>query len=93
MRLCIGSSLSWKTLKKILSYEKAEVSSPREALAKSYQFELIDDEKYWLDMLNDRNTTSHVYNEKAAKEIFERIKLYFPVIEATYNKLKKKYEL
>ena len=85
--------LFWKNLKKILSFEKVEVSSPREALAKSYQFSLIDDEQSWLEMLDDRNSTSHEYNEEKAKEIFERIKLHFPVIESTYNNLKKKYEL
>ena len=85
--------LFWKTLKKILSFEKVEVSSPREALAKSYQLSLIDDEQAWLEMLDDRNSTSHEYNQEKAKEIYKRIKLHFPVIESTYNNLKKKYEL
>ena len=42
-------------------------------------------------MLDDRNNTSHVYNQEDAKKIFEKIKLYYPVTESNYKKLQEKY--
>lgn len=83
--------LFWKILKKILAYEEIDSTTPRDVVSKAFQFNMIDDEKVWLGMLRDRNVTSHVYNYEDAKKIFENIKLYLPVLEKTYNQLKKKY--
>jgi len=85
--------LFWKVLKKILVYEKIEGITPRDILSKSFQFQLIDDETMWLQMLDDRNNASHIYNEESAKKVFDNIKLYLPIFERTYVKLKKKYNL
>jgi hypothetical protein len=42
-----------------------------------------------LDMLEDRNKTSHIYDEHTAEEIFERIKNeYVPVIASNIGKLR-----
>jgi len=83
--------LFWKTLKKILAYEKIDSTTPKDVLSKAFQFSIIDDEKIWLEMLRDRNNTSHVYKYEDAKRVFENIKLYLPILEKTYNKLDKKY--
>lgn len=83
--------LFWKLLKKILHHEKIEAYSPRNTLSLAYQYRLIDDEKIWLTMLDDRNNATHAYKEEMAKEIFERIKLYVPVFEASFITLQKKY--
>ncbi len=85
--------LYWKVLKKFLAFEKVETTTPRDVLAKAYQFGLIDDEKVWLEMLDDRNITSHLYRQKEAKRVFEKIMtLYWPVIEKNYAKLKDRFE-
>ncbi len=40
-----------------------------------------------LDMLEDRNRSSHIYDEATAEEIFERIvKVYIPVLEKVLKK-------
>lgn len=83
--------LYWKVLKKILSYEKIESTTPRDVLRKAYQFKLIDDEDQWLSMLDDRNNTSHVYKQEDAKRVFENIKSHFPIMAKTYTNLKEKY--
>lgn len=85
--------LFWKVLKKMLTYEKIESTTPREVLSKSFQFQLIDNEELWLKMLDDRNITSHAYKQEKAKQIFENIKIYLPIFEATYSFLKTKYKL
>ena len=83
--------LFWKTLKKILAYEKVESTSPRDVVSKAFQINLIDDESIWLRMLDDRNLSSHVYNQKMAREIFERTISHLPILQKTYENLKTKY--
>lgn len=85
--------LFWKILKKVLFHEKVESTTPRDTLSKAYQYNLIDNEKIWLNMLDDRNNTSHAYKEAEAKIIFEHIKSYFPIFQNTYLSLKEKYNL
>ncbi|WP_341792753.1 MULTISPECIES: HI0074 family nucleotidyltransferase substrate-binding subunit [unclassified Rickettsia] len=83
--------LFWKVLKKILTYEKIDSTTPRDVLSKAFQFSIIDNEEIWLKMLDERNNTSHVDKYEDAKRVFENIKLYLPILEKTYNKLEKKY--
>ena len=85
--------LFWKVLKKILAYEKIEVTTPRDTLSKAYQYNLIDSESIWLAMLDDRNNTSHAYKEHEATVIFNNIKKYLPIFQETYQMLQSKYRL
>lgn len=82
-----------ESFKKILQYEQVETTTPRDALSKAYQYKLIDSEDIWLSMLNDRNNTSHAYNEEKAKQIFQHIQSYLPIFVATYKTLKDKYDI
>jgi nucleotidyltransferase substrate binding protein (TIGR01987 family) len=84
--------LFWKTLKKFLSYERLKANTPREVLKKSYMAQIIEDEKEWLRMMDDRNLTSHTYQETVAREIFGRIEVYLPLLEKTYKELERRYE-
>jgi len=80
--------LYWKVLKKFLATEEVETTTPRDVIAKAYQFQFIDDEKVWLEMLRNRNITSHIYNQEEAKRVFDSIvHTYWPVIEKTDIKL------
>ena len=85
--------LAWKTLKIVLS-EKCgiETSSPRGALQNAFQQHLVDNEKLWLDMLDDRNQTTHTYDEKVADHIYDCVKnRYFPALKKTVLLLKQRY--
>ncbi len=70
--------LCWKSLQAALRHEGFDVKSPRAALQKAYAEEWITDEALWLGMLEDRNNTSHTYNEELAKAIYGRIAGYIP---------------
>lgn len=66
--------LSWKTTKEYLEHIGiAGKTSPRSVIKEAYAQNLIEDEKSWLIMINDRNLTSHVYSERMAQEICSRI--------------------
>lgn len=83
--------LLWKTLKIFLSYEGIECKTPRGCLKEAFRIGIIEDEEKFLDMLEDRNRTSHIYNKETSEEIFERIKTeYIPCIKEVLDKLSQK---
>ncbi len=66
--------LAWKTTRAyLLEQGFAELNSPKTVMREAYSYKIIHDEQAWIQILNDRNLTSHVYDEKTADEIFVRI--------------------
>ena len=66
--------LAWKMLKEYLAYEKlGEFSSPRSVIKESFKQNVIDDGEVWLDIIDDRNLTSHTYDELTANRIKDNI--------------------
>lgn len=82
--------LFWKVLKKFLSKEGYDVKSPKQALQEAYQMEWIHDESLWLQMLEDRNETSHTYNDDTANRIYSHISQYYKKMQEVYILLKNK---
>lgn len=82
--------LGWKMLKEYLEYEKiGEFNSPRSVIKECFQIGLIENAEQWLDMLDDRNLTSHTYDEEIAKEIYRNIiTKYYNILINTRNKVK-----
>lgn len=51
-----------------------ENSFPRTIFKQAFANKLIGNEKAWLNLIEDRNLTSHIYSESVANEIAQRIK-------------------
>ncbi len=69
------AELAWKTVREYLIDEGiAEINTPKSVMKAAFAANLIDDENGWIGILNDRNTTSHIYDEEKADRIFERIR-------------------
>jgi nucleotidyltransferase substrate binding protein (TIGR01987 family) len=71
---------AWKTAQKFLRFEGFDCNSPRNCMKEAFSIGLINDEESWLDMLDDRNMTSHIYDETQAKNIYDRIKTRYAVM-------------
>ena len=72
----------WKALRAILLYQGIECYSPRSCIKEAFRANLISDDEIILDMLEDRNISSHVYDEERSNKIFERIKnIYLEYLE------------
>lgn len=70
--------LSWKCLKEYLFFNGVPVrDTPRDIIKTAYQRNLINNEKVWLLMMEDRNLTSHIYKEAQAVAIAEDISVKF----------------
>ena len=68
--------LVWKSLQLYLEHRGLECGSPRATLKKSFSEGLIqtpEDADAWLQMLDDRNLTSHAYDEALAQRIYQHI--------------------
>ncbi|MBV6341454.1 HI0074 family nucleotidyltransferase substrate-binding subunit [Candidatus Magnetobacterium casense] len=66
--------LFWKAIKVVLEYEKFSCQSPRSCIKEGVRRGLLLGGQTLLDMLQDRNITSHLYDEAMAEEVFQRIK-------------------
>ena len=68
--------LTWKTLKLYLERQGHECGGPRATLKKAFAEALVttpEEADIWLQMLEDRNLTSHAYDEALAKTIYQHI--------------------
>jgi nucleotidyltransferase substrate binding protein (TIGR01987 family) len=76
----------WKTLKLFLERQGHECGGPRPTLKMAFAEGLItmpEEGDVWLRMLEDRNLTSHVYDEALAQRIYCNIaRDYAPALSA-----------
>lgn len=66
--------LLWKTVKIFLEDKGILCRSPKDCLIEAFNLGIIEEEEIFLDMLEDRNKTSHIYNKEESEGIFQRIK-------------------
>jgi len=84
--------LLWKTIKIYLENQGIIVRSPRESFKEAFRLNIIENEKLFLDMLKDRNDTTHIYDKETAESIFNRIKEnYIPAIKGVLKNLGQHY--
>ena len=68
--------LAWKTIKDYLEYNGivSNIASPRNVIQQAYQSKIIKNGDIWIQMMLDRNSLSHLYDEQKSREIYENIK-------------------
>lgn len=85
--------LFWNLLKRLIEFSgEKTVLFPKQIMQKAYAYHLIDNEEIWIHMLDDRNMTSHIYDEEKIDKIFDRIKKYYPEMQKTYDLLKERFK-
>ncbi len=80
----------WKALQQEATRQGSKVGSPKGAFSFAMDIGLIpsDEEKIWLEMLEDWNLTSHTYKKELADQVLSRIKgQYLSAYESILNKL------
>ena len=66
--------LAWNTIKDFYENQgETNIQGSRDAIQLAFKRGLIKDGETWMEMLKDRNQTSHSYNEEIANEIGENI--------------------
>lgn len=76
--------LGWNTLRDFLVWQGIEgIIGSRDTIREAFSKNLIDDGQGWMEMLIDRNRTSHTYNEEVAAAILGNIlQRYHPLLKA-----------
>ncbi len=80
---------AWKTLKDFLKGRGvSEMYGSKDATREAFALGLIEHGEIWMNMINSRNLTSHIYDESVTNDIVALI-LNFYFIECTnlYTKL------
>ncbi len=89
----INFELSWKLMKDYLETLGFDLNSPRSSIKQAFQSEIISDGHIWLEALQHRNKTTHIYDDETADKILKSIKTkYFPAIKEFYEFMKSKIE-
>ena len=67
--------LSWKVLKDFLTYHGADqpIYGSRDAIKAAFALGLVNDGEIWMKMIQSRNLTSHIYDEKVIDEIISLV--------------------
>jgi nucleotidyltransferase substrate binding protein (TIGR01987 family) len=81
---------SWLSIQKILGKMQVLAPSPKQAYVEAMKQGWISasDETLWVQMIKDRNQTSHTYKQDLANEVLGRIQTqYIPAFEKLLTKL------
>ena len=84
--------LAWKAIKDALAAEGIEEQTPRSVLRAAFAAGWLPDETAWLDMLDDRNLTSHTYEEALALALYGRLGAHAATLRAVYVVLRRRSE-
>ena len=94
-KFCLQFELGWKLLKELLTYEgraEAATGSPREIIKAAYAVYDFMDETVWLDMLRDRNLSTHIYDGEEVRRLAGRvIDRYIPAFERMRDAVQTRY--
>lgn len=74
--------LAWKTMKAYLEEKGGKnLYFPKDVIKSAFQAGIIDNDPAWLDMIDTRNKTSHLYKESMAEEVYSELQAYLPLIK------------
>lgn len=76
--------LCWRLIKRFLKQEDGiDAKTPKQAVKEFYLAGYIDEDNYLklIDMIDDRNNLSHIYDEDEFRKIIKKFSLYVKVFE------------
>ncbi|MDO8722210.1 MAG: HI0074 family nucleotidyltransferase substrate-binding subunit [Syntrophales bacterium] len=82
--------ISWKAIKRYLDYIGIGCTGPRMCFKEALTQKVIEQEDIWIDMIEQRDLSSHIYDEDEIKEILEKIVDYKEAFEGLLLKLEER---
>lgn len=81
--------LSWKVMKDYLKSQGIVTNTPRETIKQAFATNILSNAQSWIDMINDRNFSSHEYNLEKIDEILNNFsKVYYDDMKSFYEFVK-----
>jgi nucleotidyltransferase substrate binding protein (TIGR01987 family) len=82
--------LAWKSIQESLRTEGMEVcKSPKGCFKEAFKQGWIVDEQAFSEMVQNRNLTTHTYNENLADEIYDSLETYVHLFDSLLINLQK----
>ena len=69
----IITELGWKTMKDYLHLKGIDVFTPKDTIKEAFAINFLPTAQIWIDMVKDRNTSSHEYNMDKVDLMLEKI--------------------
>ncbi len=85
--------LAWKVLKNYLEYqgETEKMTGSRDVIRQAVASGLITNADPWFEMLESRNTTSHVYDEDTETNVIDKIlTTFYPILNELQTTMEKR---
>ena len=82
--------MSWKAIRRFLDFIGIEAKYPRACFKEAYAIGLLSKEAVWLEMIEQRNLTSHVYNQDEVKGILTRLRDFEEAFVELLSRLEEK---
>lgn len=82
--------ISWKSAKKVLEHHEYQVDTPRNIFRELAKLDWINNPEEWINYLEARNKTSHLYHDEIAEEIFKIIPSFVKASHQLLEKLEAK---
>ena len=80
--------LAWKSIQSVASFYGLEsVRSPRVAFKTAFSQGWIEEQEPWMEMLNERNRMSHVYNAEEALGVYSNLHAFREPFQQLYQRL------
>lgn len=79
--------MAWKALKRVLDFLGIDARSPRQVFKEAFAQGLLTEEAVWLDMIEMRNLSSHVYDEHEIASIIEKLDKFLEAFDSLRVKL------
>ena len=74
--------LGWKVIQEKARGEGLDCYSPKSCVKLAFKNQWVKEETSWLVMLEDRNRTSHTYDEVLAAAVYSRLPNYLPLFQS-----------
>lgn len=78
---------AWRAIQADALMEGVNCASPRDCLRAAFRLEIIDNDERWFRMVEDRNRTSHTYDEALAADIYRSLSGYAAILSAMLARL------
>lgn len=78
--------LAWKVSKRAMG---TATSAPKQVVREMAQAGLIDDVSLWLEAIDQRNLSSHTYNERLARQVYAFAARLLPTLEVLRDRIEK----
>lgn len=78
--------LSWKTMKDYIELQGYDgIAGPKEIIRQTFQYKVISNGGLWLEALDIRNQTTHVYDDLILKKVLKFSDETFPELLHEFN--------